>query len=191
MYIHNNTVPICQSRRTGWSFGGLVAFEMAKVMSTSKDHEVVGLVMIDSINPQTNYEELESFRNDWNDAVASMGEELRPFVERSFNDTEKMARSWNTDLLPDGGKNVMNGSPPLYVLRAEEDERARGADWYHSQGWEVSSLARVQGVVDLPGRHFGIFKPENVCFQQIPVLIDQMLMRFLDCNNYQATGRGL
>lgn len=147
---------------------------MAKVLSRSEDHEVVGLVLIDSINPQTGYEELKSFRDDWNDAVASMGEELRPFVERSFNDTEKMARAWNTDLTPDEGKNGMKASPPMYVLRAEEDERARGADWYHSQGWEISSLAQVQGVVDLPGRHFGIFKPENVCFKHSPVLLDRM-----------------
>ncbi|KAI0108849.1 putative polyketide synthase [Nemania sp. FL0031] len=156
----------------GWSFGGVVAFEVARRLK-KLGHAVIGAVLIDA-PPPINHQPLSSRLID---AVVEQdrqpstetGKAIQALVRRSFTACASLLRGFSPyaiDELP---------APNLYFLRSREgwkypnDCHAITDVWIQDrsnprmsvEGWEQMSQSRVLWE-DIPGDHFRVFDRANV-----------------------------
>ncbi|KAJ6485560.1 putative polyketide synthase [Mycena sanguinolenta] len=151
----------------GWSFGGVVAYEMA-LQLTSRGVHVKGILLIDCPSPIDHTPLSEALI----DAVIELGartassSELTALVKKQF--------SMNARML---GKYVPHATaslcPPLVLLRSSEGFNPSGiadvpvwlADRSDPQtsvaGWQSLAHCSVK-VLDIPGNHFKPFHPSNI-----------------------------
>ncbi|QBZ54843.1 hypothetical protein PoMZ_10553 [Pyricularia oryzae] len=156
----------------GWSLGGLLALEMAKVLRGDRALRVVGLIMIDSVCPLTWVQ--PSGRRDMLpiQAVASQHlfsertkQETRDKVSRCFAEASEMVGTWEMPTWEDHSP-----PPPAVLLRAVDPVPVDGgglarvdlARPHPNLEWDRYRKNMFLRVVDIPGHHFNVFSMINV-----------------------------
>lgn len=179
--IHT-TVPHGRILLGGWSLGGILSLEMARILADDPDYHVLGLVMVDSICPGSIKAE------DWQRGIAYKGQfsdvtsqETKERVTWCFSEAVKVISeyqlpSWEQDQGSNGGGGAEGSAkapvrcPPAILLRAaemvpvEEDAPSR-VDLVRndrSLGWNAYRDGFFQEIVDVPGHHFSIFAFDNI-----------------------------
>ncbi|KAI6361163.1 hypothetical protein MCOR25_006534 [Pyricularia grisea] len=156
----------------GWSLGGLVALEMAKVLRGDRALRVVGLVMIDSVCPLTWVQPSGGRNMPTIQAVASQHvftpttkQETKDKVTRCFADASEMVSKWEMPAWEDHSP-----PPPAILLRAVDPVPMEGdgvarvdlARSDKSLQWDRYRKDWLVRVVDIPGHHFNVFSFKNV-----------------------------
>ncbi|ORY58745.1 Alpha/Beta hydrolase protein [Pseudomassariella vexata] len=103
----------------GWSFGGLVALEMAAMLARHRHVKVAGIVMIDTPYPLSSGDfKLSPF-------IVSLKENCRPevrmAVQKSFFHTRKMAENWSPPLFLDSAGDIHTSKEPNQNATAVQD----------------------------------------------------------------------
>lgn len=159
----------------GWSFGGVVAFEAARVLQ-AEGHAVAGVVLIDS-PPPFNHKPLSAAII--NDVVRGggkgelIGDTIRSLVRKSFTSCARMLESFK----PEAATNTSRPAPRTFLLRltnsydlnTENDGGEFENPWLQDRsdprtsivGWEIVTGAKVPHT-DIPGNHFQAFDAANV-----------------------------
>lgn len=164
----------------GWSLGGFIALEVARILQSEGLFHVVGVVMIDSPYPHGSAAD--------SDTLAPALVPPRPFfhphcapetkmlVSQSMKRARRLVDKWTVPdwSSPPPDTPEARGPPPVVLLRCKEyvpHDRPQDADtslvsvdrWRHMRmlGWERSG-GLVRTVLDIPGHHFNIMWEENV-----------------------------
>lgn len=160
----------------GWSFGGVVAYETARVLM-SQGYIVKGVLLIDS-PPPLDHQPLSS---NIIDAVTKRGDRrggpianaVRDLVRQSFTACASMLAAFN----PRSIAYQSRQNPQTFLLRsrdgfefeASQDHAQVENAWLQDrsdprsslEGWEILTEARVP-YMDIPGNHFQVFDAANV-----------------------------
>ena len=153
----------------GWSFGGVVAFEAARILLQS-GHPIAGVILIDS-PPPVHHQPLSQAVIADVTSGGNGGNKLRTAVQdltrRSFTSSAAMLAAFR----PDGKL-----APRIFLLRSKEGFRLQKKEseelenpWLQDRsdprtgvdGWENIVKSKIS-VVDIPGNHFQPFDAENV-----------------------------
>lgn len=149
----------------GWSLGGLLSLEVAKVLVDDDQVRVVGILMVDSVYPAPG-SRLER------DAVAlETAEEGKSksqvLAQRCMAEARRMAAHWQVPLW-DGL--AMGKRPKIILLRAEEHIPTNGLgtstlDWQREDsmlGWGNHDETMFEAVMDVEGHHFDLFEQQRI-----------------------------
>ncbi|MCJ1464844.1 hypothetical protein MMC07_003459 [Pseudocyphellaria aurata] len=181
-------IPSGQILLGGWSLGGYLALEIAHILARDREHEVLGLIMIDSCLPDQ--------QKDAKSAIArqpdplrfvddSVSQKRKAQVQRCFSQAGEMLQAWTppswgasgdfesdnrrlTEEIPSSAQ-----PPPTVLLRAVDrvprKDDGDGADdpvddWRDSNllGWEQYDRHFIHSVLDVSGHHFNIFDEQNL-----------------------------
>ena len=159
----------------GWSFGGVVACEAARVLQ-AEGHAVAGVVLIDS-PPPFNHKPLSAAII--NDVVRGggngelVGDTIRSLIRKSFTSCARMLEYFR----PEASTCNNQSAPQTFLLRSKDSydlntERDGGEcenPWLQDRsdprtsivGWEIVTGAKVPHI-DIPGNHFQVFDVANV-----------------------------
>jgi pimeloyl-ACP methyl ester carboxylesterase len=145
----------------GWSFGGIIAFEVARHLLKS-GVPVKGVVLIDSPSPLNHVPLSDTLidsilKLNRNSVASNVG----LLVERQFQMNSKILLHYDPTV---GG----GPYPQLVVLCSREDYYPHGIlevpDWFSSNGHRRSAAADWETIVgkpikcmDIPGHHFQLF----------------------------------
>lgn len=170
----------------GWSLGGILSLEMARILADDPSYMVIGIVMVDSICPtifKTKPELLEKRSFTFQGQFApTTTQETRDRVTRCFAEArravvEYQLPSWEHDRRSGGPDHheVSNGSPgakcpPTILLRAREAVPVEqgevnlvdAARSDRALGWNDYSEKFFEEIVDIPGHHFNVFAFHNI-----------------------------
>jgi len=155
-------------RTLGWSFGGVVAFEIVRILRL-RSTIVKGLILIDSPSPSLHVP-LSSALIDQilSSSSASPNPELQKLCKAQFIQ--------NSQLLTDYSATEIQNQPslPLVFLKSSEPYNNISIDieipsWLSNHAdatasihvWESISGGFVE-MMDIPGNHFEAFSPQNV-----------------------------
>ncbi|KAK3326231.1 Alpha/Beta hydrolase protein [Apodospora peruviana] len=163
----------------GWSLGGLISLEVARLLAEDDALNVLGIVMIDSIYPKhvdgSVAARIVQHAIAWNDNTK---QETRDAVNRCFTEAGTMVRQWTLPTWGDEDVSEKNEPveaaakdlrpPPVILLRAQEvvpvgEEGVSKVDISRSDrllGWGHYRKDLIVQVVDIPGHHFSIFQTE-------------------------------
>ena len=159
----------------GWSFGGVVAFEAARVLQ-AEGHAVAGVVLIDS-PPPFNHKPLSAAIID--DAVRGGGrgdlvrDTIRSLIRKSFTSCARILESFKpgaaTSTSRPAPRTFLLRSTDSYVLKTESDGGEFENPWLQDRsnprtsilGWEIVTGAKVPHT-DILGNHFQAFDAANV-----------------------------
>lgn len=180
----------------GWSLGGLLSLEMARVLVGDPDFTVVGIAMVDSICPAS----ADTTRSG---AVAvaekaavvpykhqfgpNTKQETIEGVERCFTEARKSIEAWT---MPRWDEGSGAKCPPTILLRAREavPTESGGVSFVdtrrnsRSLGWEDYEKDFLEEIVDISGHHFSIFAWEY---------IDDVSQKLMDaCNTLEKMAAG-
>lgn len=185
------TLPPGEILLGGWSLGGILALEVARVLllpAVSGEEEkddgdgwrVVGIVMVDSVCPAVSQQQqhvgrekrkIVPFRGEWEPSTKP---ETIARVTRCFAEARRAVAEY---VLPDcwgregrggGGDGVK--CPRAILLRAREAFPV-GADEVsfvdtvrddRSLGWDLYREGFFEEVIDVPGHHFNVFAWEHI-----------------------------
>ncbi|KAJ5645006.1 type I iterative polyketide synthase [Penicillium longicatenatum] len=160
----------------GWSFGGVVAFEAARVLMAG-GHTVAGVILIDS-PPPLNHQPLSA---NIIDAVTRternkgglVGERVRSLVRKSFTACAGMLGAFNPEDLTSTSRPI----PQTFLLRSRDGFQLKGSTdsqevenaWLQDrseprtsiEGWEILTKTKML-YMDIPGDHFQVFDAANV-----------------------------
>lgn len=160
----------------GWSLGGLVSLEIARLIADEPGLTLVGLIMVDSIFPSRRHVEhdipIVQHAIEWNERTK---QETRDSIINCFRDAGNIVSKWT---LPtwgektDGQPNAKSPPtpPPVVLLRAElpvpvKEHGICRVDVLRDDrllGWGEYRKDLIVDVVDLPGcHHFDIFIGEE------------------------------
>lgn len=195
------TIRMCNMELThihsGWSFGGVVAFEVARMLVASGT-QVDGLVLIDSPHPQSGVQLPEAVISAVVGAKVSNPRHAE-LVRMQMRYASKALSAYDPRSSP-----VSHVVPPKAVMLRSQDGYGCDADVADSAtamfladrrdpatsvaGWE-ELLGSPVPVLDIPGNHFQPFEPENV---RITIMLLQHtgLNNFLGCHRRRAVGQG-
>ncbi|KAI1769355.1 putative polyketide synthase [Hypoxylon sp. FL1150] len=156
----------------GWSFGGVVAFEVARRLA-AQGHSVIGVVLIDAPAP-LNHQPLssriiEAVTCQGRLPSTETGREFRALTKRSFASCTSLLAAFepeSADTLP---------MPRVFLLRSREgwqdpsNPHTIENDWLQNRcsprgalnSWEAVTGSKVAWV-DIPGDHFHVFDPANI-----------------------------
>ena len=159
----------------GWSFGGVVAFEAARVLQAD-GHAVAGVVLIDSPPPLDHKPLSAAIINDVVRGGAKgevVGDAIRSLTRKSFTSCARMLESFNPEAATSTGRpaprTFLLRSTNSYDLSTESDGGGVENPWLQDRsdprtcivGWEVVTGAKVPHA-DIPGNHFQAFDAANV-----------------------------
>ncbi|KAJ3011665.1 hypothetical protein HKX48_006711, partial [Thoreauomyces humboldtii] len=148
--------PIGPYRIGGYSFGGLVALEIAHRLR-SRRQKVALVVLIDSVNHEFGDDEVTSVAQVAEQVDAVIGNTIK---ERTIPDY--MLRSLRAEIAHNltlmGTHASQSTSEPVVLLRASETS-SLGEDKGARNGWD-STLTNLT-MIDVPGHHWSIFTPEH------------------------------
>lgn len=159
----------------GWSFGGVVAFEAARVLQ-AQGHAIAGVVLIDS-PPPLNHKPLSAAII--NDVVRgggrgeAVGDTIRSLVRTSFTSCARMLECFKPEVVT----STSRPAPRTFFLRSSNDydlnRNSRVGEfenpWLQDRSdprtsikeWEIVTGAKVPHA-DIPGNHFQAFDAANV-----------------------------
>lgn len=165
----------------GWSLGGILSLEMARILADDPSYRVIGVVMVDSICPivfKTKPELVEkrtiTFKGQFEPTTA---QETRDRVTRCFSEARRSLAMYQ---LPSWGEDRSNGEPdlqsvsdsspkvrcpPTILLRAGETVPAEQGEVNlvdvarddRALGWNDYLDNFFEDIVDIPGHHFNVF----------------------------------
>ncbi|KAK0619341.1 Alpha/Beta hydrolase protein [Immersiella caudata] len=168
----------------GWSLGGLISMEIARLVADDPTLCLVGLIMIDSVFPSRRHLENDvpvvQHAIEWNERTR---QETRDAIMRCFKHAGDMLSRWtlptwgdeeargegNESPGPSGRERVLT-PPPVILLRAElpvpvvENGISRVDVLRNDRflGWDQYRKDLITDVVDLPQcHHFNIFAGEE------------------------------
>lgn len=150
----------------GWSMGGLLSLEIAKVLTGDHGVRIIGILMVDSIYPvHLTTEHVASFDRDHSDMSLSRNMYLSMKV---MKEAVRLILDWDPPIWAD---DEVSERPPISLLRAVESLPTASAhghviDFYrHDQslGWDNYDINMFLEIVDIEGNHFEVFS-----FQHIP-----------------------
>ncbi|KAI0532817.1 acetyl-CoA synthetase-like protein [Xylaria digitata] len=145
----------------GWSVGGLIALEMAKILAENTETPVLGVVMMDTYYPSADDggRDKDTSAIEWGEATT---EESKKVTLKSLENSAKFSERWGRD-----ARNVSTkpNLPPVILLRAskshcDSDAKIRGGN--NVLGWENHQPNFFAHVLDVPGNHYTLFTDENV-----------------------------
>ncbi|KAF3771180.1 alpha/beta-hydrolase, partial [Cryphonectria parasitica EP155] len=172
----------------GWSLGGILAVEMARLLAGDPTHQVIGLVMVDSICPsglrmQRRRQHLAGRRVVPFRGAAGVGTK-RDTIERvqwCFSEAVKALEAyelprWEQEAEDDAEDEVAavaaeeDSCPPAILLRAEEAvpvelDEVSLVDTARDDlalGWDDYRRDFFTRIIDIPGHHFSVFSWNNV-----------------------------
>lgn len=171
----------------GWSFGGVVAFEVARRLLT-RGHHIVGTVLIDAPAPLKHQplppaiiDAVTSIQESSRSASTEATRAARYFVRRSFASCANLLGSFQTPKLPSTRSQYMpHGSeapiPRVFLLISQEgwrhptDAAFMEHIWLQDRsdprtsitGWETVTGCNSIPWVAIPGNHFQAFDPANI-----------------------------
>ena len=185
----------------GWSFGGVVAFEAARVLMAGA-YDVTGVVLIDS-PPPLNHKPLSA---NIIDAVTKgdrnrgglVGETIRNLVRESFTACAEMLGAFK----PEAVTSTSRAIPRTFLLRSRDgfhlntsNDSGRAENvWLQDrteprtsiEGWEILTKAKMP-YMDIPGNHFQVFDAANVSWGLLlHVWIQGNMLIFTSCGQVQA-----
>lgn len=203
-----NTVPRGQILLGGWSLGGLLSLEMARVLAGDPDYTVIGIAMMDSICPAASASKTGAAKA----AVVPYKQQFGPNtkqetiegVERCFVEARQSIAAWTmprwdgSDVEGDEGSRGAADSaaptsikcPPTILLRAREAVPTGPGEvsfvdttrQSRTLGWEEYQKDFLEEIVDVPGHHFSIFAWEY---------IDEVSQKLMDaCNTLEKMAAG-
>ncbi len=145
----------------GWSVGGLIALEMAKVLSGNAEIPVLGVVMMDTYYPSADEggRDKDTPAIEWGEATT---EESKRVTLQSLANSAKFSQQWGRD---SRNASTRTELPPVILLRASKshsvaDTKIRGGN--NVLGWENHQPDFFAHVLDVPGNHYTLFTDENV-----------------------------
>ncbi|KAF8962959.1 polyketide beta-ketoacyl-synthase [Flammula alnicola] len=150
----------------GWSFGGIVAFEVATQL-LARSTIVKGVVLIDSPNPLAHVPLEPSLIDQVLDGVENLDSEVRKLCKAQFIMNGQLL----SDYLP---QKAQNQYPRLVFLRCMEPYNPPNQNdipsWlsnrtdpeYIIHGWKTISEGYMLETLDIPGHHFEPFNEQNV-----------------------------
>lgn len=151
---------------SGWSFGGVVAFETARQLLRASVN-VAGILLVDSPNPSTKSglaNDVIDSAFDGQDRISEMIRTQMRYSTRALVDYEPSQSPVEGTIVPMAImlrctdafplKSVLGESELFLADRTDRDTFVSG--WEAVLGCEVS-------VFDIPGHHFEAFSPQNVC----------------------------
>lgn len=164
----------------GWSLGGLLSLQIARLLADDGKLNVLGIVMVDSVYPRAQELGPKVVRHvvEWGPTTKK---ETREAVQRCFQEAGRMVGEWKLPTWEareeeeDGvydpvmpGPNV--NPPPVWLLRAVEpvpvlEEGVSRVDTYRRDrclGWDSYRKGLIVKVEDVPGHHFNIFSFEHI-----------------------------
>ncbi|KAH9952215.1 putative polyketide synthase [Amylocystis lapponica] len=155
----------CRCIVGGWSFGGVVAFEIARQLIYA-GVDVAGLLLIDSPPPLTH----DPLPGDVIDTVIAGQDWLSQLVRTQMRHATKALTNYDPSLSPVRGiislEAVMLRSQDPFPVRKTKCESVmfltdRSDPAKSVLGWE-KLLGRRVPILDIPGHHFAPFSPQNV-----------------------------
>ncbi|KAI1311773.1 Alpha/Beta hydrolase protein [Xylaria venustula] len=146
----------------GWSVGGLIALEMAKMLTESSEIPVLGVVMIDTYYPSEEHaaQDKDTSALKWGEATT---EESKETTLKSLANLANFSQQWGRDAR--NGASTRPELPPVILLRAKDSYSASDAKIREGNkvlGWEDHQSAFFSHVLDVPGNHYTLFTDENV-----------------------------
>ncbi|KAK0720329.1 Alpha/Beta hydrolase protein [Lasiosphaeris hirsuta] len=163
----------------GWSLGGLLSLEVARILVDDPSINLLGIIMIDSVYPRSLPSPVLPITQHVVEWSPYTRQETREKVTHCFAESSKMVRKWS---LPNWGDEDSAaedvhalrtattstgnaGPPPVILLRAEEAVPVNGdgvsrVDGYRDDrllGWGNYRPDLITDVFDIPGHHFNIF----------------------------------
>ncbi|KAG7139614.1 thioesterase BOA10 like protein [Verticillium longisporum] len=166
----------------GWSFGGMLALEMARLLEGDDDIEVAGLLMVDSTFPL--WKDYETANRKFGDMLVDDEDPPRKNVllaRQAMTAAVEMIQSWQLPQWPwqddrpaEVGVNgysatvprVPGGPPPTVLLKATDGVPTKVAgevsrvDLFRDQrdlGWGKYHPGFIGEVLDVDGHHYGLF----------------------------------
>lgn len=176
---------------TGWSFGGVLAYEVARQLSRHKSSSssrgtpapnVLGVILIDSPPPDAHeplpravIDSIVPVRDTWSStATAKKQQHLRACLVAQFERNAGLLRDYapGTD-----GSGAVDGVVVVHIVCARSFDTVRAAGvaypWLSDAGYRRECLCvwdRIVGrrvpTLEVEQDHFNLFKPENV--SQVP-----------------------
>ncbi|KAF5317486.1 hypothetical protein D9619_013156 [Psilocybe cf. subviscida] len=151
----------------GWSFGGVVADEVATQFPT-RSIVVDGIVLIDAPNPSAHVPLSSSVFSRVLDSVEGLDKESKRLCKEQFKMNGELLRTYRPQ------KRNGGNHPGLVFLRSTEPymhfEQENVPSWLSersnldtiSSGWNDLSGGRLLRALDIPGHHFSPFDQTNV-----------------------------
>lgn len=194
--LMRSTIPPGRILLGGWSLGGILSLEMARILAEDGLYQVIGIVMVDSICPlgaKTKSDllskRLTAFEGQWG---PNTKQETKDRVTWCFSEARRAVSvyeppSWDDDRPKTSQPNGTHGSedvkgrkvvcPPAILLRATEAVQAKPGDVSfvdvlrdnRSLGWDTYRPGIFEEIVDIPGHHFNIFD-----FDHIDIVSDKL-----------------
>ncbi|POS72138.1 Amt4 [Diaporthe helianthi] len=186
--IRNSAVPRGRILLGGWSLGGLLSLEMARMLAGDPDFTVIGIVMMDSIcpaatrttrtagpavvpykqrfGPNTKQETIEGVER----CFAEAGRSIEAWTMPRWDGSDVDAAEGGEGQLRAHGPLTSSKCPPTILLRAREAvptgpgqvsfvDTTRNS---RSLGWDEYQKDFLEEVIDISGHHFSIFDWEYI-----------------------------
>ncbi|KAI0764750.1 ketoacyl-synt-domain-containing protein [Fomes fomentarius] len=151
----------------GWSFGGVLAFDIARRLSLL-GVGVKGLVLIDAPAPQTD----SPLQDSLIDAVAkgATSQRIVEVIQRQMRYATRALVAYDLSQTPP----ALGSVPRALYLRSQDRVKIASADAFlMREGGETTiarweeALGRALTVLDIPGDHFAVFNEENVSWSNL------------------------
>ncbi|KAK1835922.1 Alpha/Beta hydrolase protein [Podospora conica] len=176
--IIRKTIPHGNVILGGWSLGGLVCLEVAKILREEVGPRVMGIVMIDSSYPRApkGFTPSLPYNPQWSKQTR---QETKDAVTQCFSEAMRIVAEWPLptwgDEEEETGRTVVHARlpnpkcapPPVILLRAQDPVPGDGVSRVDQNrgdrklGWNRYRPAFLTQIVDIPGHHFNIFSTEE------------------------------
>ncbi|RYC54509.1 hypothetical protein CHU98_g11701 [Xylaria longipes] len=144
----------------GWSVGGLIALEMAKIFGGNAEIPVLGVIMMDTYYPSADDggRDKDTPAIEWGEATT---EESKEITLKSIANSAKFSQQWGQDARNAPTKTKL---PPVILLRGSKSHSVSDANLRGNNvlGWENHQPEFFTHVLDVPGNHYTLFADENV-----------------------------
>lgn len=153
----------------GWSFGGVVAFEIARQLR-SKSVDVKGLILVDSPSPSIHVPLSSDIIDHVLDNTGNVEPEAKKHCKNQFTANAQLFSRYKPDKADFTCPAVvlLRSSAPFNLLDVESSpvpawlsDRSDASSF--TTGWEAMVGGQIR-TFDIPGHHFQAFDAQNVCF---------------------------
>ncbi|KEY64869.1 hypothetical protein S7711_03862 [Stachybotrys chartarum IBT 7711] len=142
----------------GWSLGGMLSLEVAKVLEGDPTVRVRGIIMVDSIYPRNTNQELVIEPWDTSEEGKTMNQIL---ASRSMAEGRRMIQHWEIPRLTEPRPRIVLLRATGYVPPKKEGNGIVFTDVHRGDrnlGWDNYDKELFDEVVDVKGHHFDLFE---------------------------------
>ena len=146
----------------GWSLGGLLSLEVARILDADVRINIIGIVMIDSIYPS----KTPPGNSIWSPTEPKSKNDF--LSKRSMAVARQMLVTWS---IPIWGNDAIRRRPDVVLIRARDAVKMEKNDTVHRVdghrgdrilGWGEYDPNLFKNVLDLDGQHFDLFDEERI-----------------------------